>query len=514
MKTLITLLLTTFWIQKTSAQEQLDLNGMPLGYLHGTLSADEGNYFLLCDGENDSVYIIKYAANHEVIWYKSMDVNGFARMQYKDNKAYVVVEYPDSSSFYIYNESGEILFEQSFEEKYEAVFTNNDRIVLSTRSPRFPSGVVSSIKARILIMNDLGEILGSYEEPDNNTEYTYVDVDHMQNILIGRDVYAMKDDGTGHDSYKFLHTDLVKLTSTGEKLWEYISLPGSGSSLADKIWYIYVDNRNNNYVYLQDYKLNFNQNGILLREDKLIANYMPTEPMFLNIPCKGIQLTFFDLINLTHVTARINEDDPFYFDFIHSFPLKINTTTCSLDGPILDTNGYITYSFNINSAGMYTIQCYDINGNQVFVDTDSIWNEYRQPFIQEFIAQPDGRIIGFFNQSTEMDDQNVYSIYRVEKNVSYPTIDLSPVCNPIESCSKLLLTYDHNNHNLNIELAPDGLYYSTIEYAMFNMLGQLIFKDEGTEHNLINCRSLPNGTYIVQAIIDGTTYCDQTCVIY
>lgn len=511
MKTIVFLLLLLISGLTGKAQEQLYCNDTPLTIAIDAKGAEDGNYYLLSTSATDSFYLIKYTSDHSVLWFHVFGGFQTVKLEMDDNKSHILLTHFDSSALFIFNSNGDIFSEQHYTIPYKSMHIQNDRIILNTEGG---TPYAADPKAAVLILNKNAEVQGNYEDPEINIEYSLIYVDRLQNIYIGRNVYAWEDDGIGHTLYNYKYTGLIKLSPDGNKLWLYEDLAITVSNENSAIDFIHVDAQNDIYLYLQNYKLQLNELGALERQSELLTGHFLAQPDYQYVPCKGVQLAFFDLVEDAFFTCRFNDDDPFELDFVNTYSLGTTTTSCTLPEHYLDPNGYITFSLRIFSPDQCSLQCFDIDGNKTFFDIDPTWGPHPYSQSENMVPQPDGNILYFYNTYEEIDNEPLYMLFRAERYVPYPIADLSPECPIIESCEGITLQYDQIGKDLSIQIAPDGIIYNEIEYTIYNMLGQSVYRGYGNEQTVIDCHTFAKGTYIVKASLSGSNYCNQKFVVY
>ncbi|HMZ88262.1 MAG TPA: hypothetical protein PLM90_02480, partial [Chitinophagales bacterium] len=424
MKPIILTISLFCYILTSKAQEALYCDGKLLAYQLEAMGAENGNYYLLCATGSDSLYLIKYGPDHSILWYQKFAPNFGVQIALHKDKAHLLIQYADSSTLYIFNSNGDIFAKRTYTDEYKSLFVKYDRIILNTVGGPYDNYP----HPKILILDENTNIIGTYEDTEYNTEFTMVQVDHLQNIYLGHNVYAWEDDGIGHTLYNYKYTGLIKLSPDGNKLWLYDDLAKTVSNENSAIDFIHVDAQNDIYLYLQNYKLQLNELGVLERNSELLTGHFLAQPDYQYVPCKGVQLAFFDLVEDAFFTCRFNDDDPFELDFVNTYSLGTTTTSCTLPEHYLDPNGYITFSLRIFSPDQCSLQCFDIDGNENFFDIDPTWGPHPYSQSEDMLPQPDGNILYFYNTFEQIDDEELLILYRTERNIAYPTADLSPEC--------------------------------------------------------------------------------------
>ena len=497
-------------ILTSKAQEALYCDGKLLAYQLEAMGAENGNYYLLCATGSDSLYLIKYGPDHSILWYQKFAPNFGVQIALNKDKAHLLIQYADSSTLYIFNSNGDIFAKRTYTDEYKSLFVKYDRIILNTVGGPYDNYP----HPKILILDENTNIIGTYEDTEYNTEFTMVQVDHLQNIYLGHNVYAWEDDGIGHTSYNYKYTGLIKLSRTGNKIWLYDDLSKTGAYGTSRIEFLHVDAKNDIYIYLDDYKLQLDEDGNLERQNDLLPGQGASMPSYQYVPCKGIQLAFCDIIQDNFTLCRFNDDDPFMLDFINKYYLEKPSTSYGLWDQVFDPNGYISFISRINLEDTNSLQCFDINGNMVLNDKDITWGQHPQTTNIDFLPQPDGNILCFYNTFEQIDDEELLILYRTERNIAYPTADLSPECPIITDCKELNVSFDGLSKHLSIHIAPVGMAPTGVNYSIYNMLGQLVYNSLGNELHEVDCHSFAKGSYIVNATLDGEIFCNQQFVVY
>jgi len=507
MKYLICQLLALFLTTKSLfSQEQIFSGDVGLTYFFDAVADEHGNYYLVCLGSDDSVHLIKYDESQTPIWAKRYAyTSGNAALAILNDQLYLFQNLIGESSLTCYLSDGNIRFVKFFSSDVNQLSVNKNRLILWFDDNNSWSGG----SAELYIVDASGMILNQYFTDDNYTSVDFIAIDPLDNIVFSLSKYVEEEDGSGHVNIVLRQTNLIKISPTGDILWEVEDLNGD-----ERISYIAFDEYQNNYVYFENDKLIVDEYGNIIKQGKL-SEISFSSVIYNFDECSGLQLAALEGDRL--YDCKFKRDDLYELEFVYSYPTKEEYTSYSLTSRKTSKTGYISYlygGYKYGGTKTYYLYCFDVLGN-LLIDEKLLTSTIEdQLSSRDHISFPDGKILFFYVMYDNSSNKSTYKTYVMQPDAIYPVIDLTTDCPEFDECNDLDLIYDPQQKTVNARMSSAGYGIANVFYSIYDVTGKQIMKING--YNQINedVRRLSKGMYFMTATFDHINFCTKQFTIY